>query len=130
MTQKEGASRRTFFTPELLAQQQVHRMEPSRGRLLIASCRSGTYLAQRIIKRYKTLLAESGGQDGLLHLEDIDYQFANTETCVRLDEHVGGYDVFVVQSLADPTSTHSIDHNYMAFLIAGHHKHKIVVLFL
>ena len=36
---------RVFYTPERFAQEQVHRVESPRGRLLIASCRSGTYLA-------------------------------------------------------------------------------------
>jgi ribose-phosphate pyrophosphokinase len=94
-------------------------MESSRGRLLLASCRSGTYLAHRVIERYKALLAEAGAGDGLLHLEEIDYQFANSETCVRLGRHVGGYDVFLFQSLVDPRTTPHIDQNYMAFLIAA-----------
>lgn len=110
---------KAFFTPERHAQEQVRRMESPRGRLLIASCRAGTYLARRVIQRYKELLALAGGEDGILHLEDIDFQFANSETCVRLNQHVGGYDVFLLQSLVDPTLNTSIDQNYMAFLIAA-----------
>jgi ribose-phosphate pyrophosphokinase len=72
-----------------------------------------------VIQRYKELLALAGGEDGVLHLEDIDFQFANSETCVRLSQHVGGYDVFLLQSLVDPTQSHGIDQNYMAFLIAA-----------
>jgi ribose-phosphate pyrophosphokinase len=72
-----------------------------------------------VIERYTALLAESGSGDGLLSLENIDYQFANSETCVRLDRHVGGYDVFLFQSLCDPVSKCCIDSNYMAFLIAA-----------
>jgi ribose-phosphate pyrophosphokinase len=94
-------------------------MESSRGQLLIASCRSGAYLARRVIQRYKELLTEADAGDGLLHLEEIDYQFANGETCVRLDQHVGGYDVFLFQSLVDPRTAPRIDHNYMAFMIAA-----------
>jgi ribose-phosphate pyrophosphokinase len=94
-------------------------MESSRGQLMIASCRSGAYLAHRVIEHYRELLAEAGAGDGLLHLEEIDYQFANSETCVRLDQHVGGYDVFLFQSLVDPRATPRIDQNYMAFLIAA-----------
>jgi ribose-phosphate pyrophosphokinase len=94
-------------------------MEPPRGRLLIASCSSGSRLAQQVVCRYEELLSEAGGQDRVLSLEDIDFQFANSETCVRLARHVGGYDVFLFQALCDPTSTHAIDHNYLAFLIAA-----------
>ena len=103
MASQQNANSTAFFTPERYAQEQVRRMEPSRGRLLIASCRAGTFLARRVIERYKELLAQSGGEDGVLHLQDIDFQFANSETCVRLDRHVGGYDVFLLQSLVDPT---------------------------
>jgi ribose-phosphate pyrophosphokinase len=116
---KEHMDRRAFFTPERYAQQQMRRMESPRGRLLIASCRSGAELARKVIERYRHLLSEYGAEGELLSLHDIDYQFANGETCVRLDRHVGGYDVFVFQSLADPTSQQSVDHNYMAFLIAA-----------
>ena len=122
MTLREGnMNHKAFFTPERHAREQAERMESSRGRLLIASCRSGTYLARRVLQRYRELLAQTGGDDGILHLEDIDYRFANGETCVRLDQHVGGYDVFLFQCLVDPASdhNHSIDHNYMAFLIAA-----------
>jgi ribose-phosphate pyrophosphokinase len=116
---EENMNHKVFFTPERHAREQIKRMESPRGRLLIASCRSGTDLACKVIERYRQLLSEYGTEDGLLSLKDIDYQFANGETCVRLDRHVGGYDVFVFQSLADPTSQQSVDHNYMAFLIAA-----------
>jgi ribose-phosphate pyrophosphokinase len=94
-------------------------MESSRGQLMIASCRSGAYLAHRTIHRYKELLTGAGAQAQVLHAEEIDYQFANSETCVRLNEHVGGCDVFLFQSLVDPRTAPHIDQNYMAFLIAA-----------
>ena len=119
MNDNSVVDRRAFLTPERFAREQVLRMEPSRGRLLIASCRSGSRLASRVAKRYKELLEAAGGHDGVLSLENIDFQFKNTETCVRLDIHVGGYDVFLFQSLGHPTSQHSINDNYMTFLIAA-----------
>lgn len=94
-------------------------MEPPRGRLLIAGCRSGSYLSARMFQRYKELLAKEGSKDDILHLENIDKQFSDSETCVRLDVHVSGYDVFLFQALFDPTSDRSIDQNYMALLIAA-----------
>jgi ribose-phosphate pyrophosphokinase len=120
-TPKEDKNHKAFFTPERFAREQTKRMESPRGQILIASCRSGTYLARRTLARYKELLAESDAEDGLLCLEDVDFQFANGETCVRLNRHVGGYDVFLFQCLIDPAAkdTHSIDHNYLAFLIAA-----------
>jgi ribose-phosphate pyrophosphokinase len=119
MSQVPRVVEKVFFTPELFAREQAQRMQPPRGRLLIASCRSGSYLSRRVVEKYAELLSASGSADGLLSLEDIDYRFANLETCVRLDHHVGGYDVFLFQSLCDPTSDVDVDHNYMAFLIAA-----------
>jgi ribose-phosphate pyrophosphokinase len=114
-----GNDVQAFFTPEWLAREQRERTESARGRLLIASCRSGTYLSTSVVQRYQELLAEAGSEAKVLHLEDIDSQFADSETCVRLDLHVSGYDVFLFQALFDPASGRSVDQNYMAFLIAA-----------
>lgn len=119
MPKEYNTSQHIFFTPERFAHEQVRRMEPPRGRLLIAGCRSGSYLSTRILKRYKELLAEEKSENDILHLENIDKQFSDTETCVRIDTHIGGYDVFLFQALFDPTSDRSVDQNYMAFLIAA-----------
>lgn len=119
MTQESNTGKQAFFTPEKLAQEQAQRMESPRGRLLLAGCRSGSHLSTSVVKRYRELSAEAGSEDDVLHLEDIDYRFANSETCVRLDLHVSGYDVFLFQSLCDPTSDCSVDQNYMTLLIAA-----------
>lgn len=119
MGDKDTEERRVFFTPERFAREQRERMESSRGRLLIAGCCSGSYLSGEVVRRYRELLHEAGSEDNVLHLEDIDFRFSDSETCVRLDTHVGGYDVFLFQSPFDPTSDRSIDQNYMAFLIAA-----------
>lgn len=119
MTADQKAGMERFFTPERFAHEQAERMESPRGRLLIASCHSGTRLARRVTERYGELLSDWGSADGLLSLEDIDFRFANAETCVRLDQHVGGYDVYLFQALCDPTSSSDLDHNYVAFLIAA-----------
>ncbi|MFW6189227.1 MAG: ribose-phosphate diphosphokinase [Planctomycetota bacterium] len=118
MVDKAAMQRKAFFTPERFAREQAHRMVSSRGRLLIAGCTSGTSLSDQVVATYRALLDKAGSEDDVLHLEQIDYRFGDTETCVRLEEHVGGYDVFLFQSLLDPTSELSIDQNYMAFLIA------------
>ena len=111
--------RNAFLTPEQFAQEQMQRMESSRGKLLIASCRSGSDLATKVYDRYNALLKQAGSQDEVLFLQDIDYQFSDTETCARLDYHVGGYDVFLIQNLLSPTTTQVVDQDYMAFLIAA-----------
>ncbi len=72
-----------------------------------------------MVERYEQLLKEAGSDDDVLHLADIDVRFSDSETCVRLDTHVSGSDVFLFQALFDPTSHRTIDQNYMAFLIAA-----------
>lgn len=108
-----------FLTPEQRAREQGQRMVSTRGRLVIASCRSGSVLARRVVGRYRELMAEAGGNAEVLYLADIDSRFTDSETGVRLAEHVGGYDAFIIQALYDPTSPRDIDTNYMAFLIAA-----------
>lgn len=116
--QESSMNGKKFFTPERFAQEQVHRMESSRGKLLIAGCRSSAYLSTKVVERYNHLLAESGSQDTVLYLQDVDFQFSDSETCARLKIHVGGYDVFLIQALLNPIMGPYVDHNYMAFLIA------------
>lgn len=108
-----------FFTPERFAQEQLQRMVPPRGQLLIAGCTSGAYLSSRVVERYAALLKEEGSDSDIPHLENIDKRFSDSESGVRLDQHVSGCDVYLFQSLFDPTSERSIDQNYMAFLIAA-----------
>jgi len=108
-----------FFTPEGFAKDQMGKMESPRGPLMVASCRSGSQLANRTVQRYREFLTEAGSEGGLPFLDGVDYQFANSETCVRLDEHVSGCDVYLFQALCDPIGEGSVDQNYMALLIAA-----------
>jgi len=108
-----------FFTPEDVAAREMRGLEPLQGRLLIASCRAASYLSCGVVRRYRELLAEEGSEGGVLHIEDIDFQFSDSETCVRLGRHVDGYDVFLFQALFDPTTDYTVDENAMAFLIAA-----------
>ena len=119
ITQAPGTTQSTFFTPELSAQEQAQRMESSRGRLVVASCCSGNYLATRVAKRYEELLEAADCTGDVLHLENIDFRFSDSETCVRLDIPVNGDDVYLFQALFDPNSERTVDQNYMAFLIAA-----------
>jgi ribose-phosphate pyrophosphokinase len=64
-------------------------------------------------------LCQNGSDVQVLYLEDIDQQFSDSETCVHLDIHVGGYDVFLFQALSNPVTGSSVDEAYMAFLIAA-----------
>ena len=119
ITEEPAKTQKAFFTPEMFAQEQAGRMVTPRGRLLIAGCCSGSYLSSRVVARYQDLLAQAGSSDEIQHVENIDRRFSDSETCVRLDMHVSGYDVYLFQALFDPTSDRSIDQNYMAFLIAA-----------
>lgn len=83
-----------WITPERFVAKQAKRMVPPRGRLLISSCHSGSYLAKQVVERYRCLLREEGNQSEVLYLEEVDRQFSDGETCARLGLHVGGYDVF------------------------------------
>ena len=108
-----------FITPERFAADQAQQVVSPRGRLLIASCRAGSDLAAKVTGRYRQLLQEAGSPSEILHLDNIDRRFADGETCARLDLHVDGYDVFLLQSLYDPTAGSVVDQNYMAFFIAS-----------
>lgn len=120
MKTRQTDSRQTgFTTPERFAAEQAERMESPRGPLLIASCHSGCYLAQRVLGQYQDLLSEAGSQGSVRHLDSVDFQFSDSETCVRLDMDVSGYDVFLFQALYAPFSGRSVDQNYMAFLTAA-----------
>jgi ribose-phosphate pyrophosphokinase len=94
-------------------------MESNRGRLLIASCTSGDALASRVTRRYEQLLHENQSESGVIQIRKLDRQFKDSETTIRLESHVGGYDVFLFQSLFDPANGTSVDQNYMAFIIAA-----------
>ncbi len=89
-----------------------------RGRLLVASCGSGDYLARAVVDRYQARLAEVGRDRSVLHLADIDFRFSDSETCVHLEADVSGCDAFLFQTLLDPTAEDSVDQNYVAFLVA------------
>jgi len=90
-----------------------------RGRLLVASCGSGDYLAGAVVDRYRTRLTDVGEDRSVLHLKSIDFRFSDSETCVCLEADVNGCDAFLFQALLDPSSGRSVDQNYMAFLIAA-----------
>lgn len=88
------------------------------GGLVIASCRSGTELAGRVVERLRQAMPFAGSTESLSFAPDVDFQFSDSETCVRLGVEVAGRDAFLFQSLIDPLSDRSIDENYVAFLLA------------
>lgn len=102
----------------MCADKQTRRMESPRGRLLIASCRSGSGLARRVVDRYNDLSGKEAPGRRVPYVSEVDFRFSDGETCVRLDTDVNGDDVFLFQALQDPRSERSVDENYLAFLIA------------
>jgi len=108
-----------FFVPERILQEQTSEIASPRGRLLVASCRAGSYLAANVVAHYRDHLREQGSEAPVLYLEDIDRQFSDSESCVGLDIHVGGYDVFLFQGFAHHAAASGVDQAYMAFLIAA-----------
>ncbi|RKZ30529.1 hypothetical protein DRQ36_05235 [bacterium] len=108
-----------FYNPRWFTEEQTREMESPRGRLLFASCRSGTNLAKKVFNKYREQLRKAGVDDKISNLFDVDGVFSDSETRVRLGEPVSGCDVYLFQALRDPTSDRSVNENYMAFLIAA-----------
>jgi len=108
-----------FYTPKRFIHEQPQGIESPRGRLLIASCRAGTAMAANIVECYRQYLVEAEDESEILHLTELDYAFSDSELCVRLEQDVSGYDVFLCQSLYDPTTGGNIAENYEAFRIAA-----------
>jgi ribose-phosphate pyrophosphokinase len=75
-------------------------------------------MANRVVEKLRKFQMESGLEDDLIYLENVDGQFSDSETFARLSQDVNGGDVYLFQALLDPISGRSVDRNYMAFLIA------------
>lgn len=94
-------------------------IESPRGGLLFASCRSGSYLAHKVVERYQELLRDEGIAADAPYMPDVNDQFTDGETRVRLRHGISGHDVFLFQALYAPTCGQSVNENYIAFLIAA-----------
>jgi len=84
--------------------------------LLFASCRSGERLAEGVLSAYRRLAGSEVGE----YLPALDFSFQDKETCARLDRDVHGADVYLFQSLHNPTREDPVDQNTMALLVAAH----------
>ncbi|MFO8065913.1 MAG: ribose-phosphate diphosphokinase [Spirochaetota bacterium] len=109
----------SFVLPEQFVEEQTRRMESNEGQLLIASCRDGNYMARRVVDKYHSIMKAHGSTAELEFFENIDREFSDTETGVKLPHHVGGADVFLFQALLSPPSGRSINNNYLSLLIAA-----------
>jgi ribose-phosphate pyrophosphokinase len=108
----------TFHTRDLQHGLEGLDMTP-RGRLMLASCRSGSAFGRRVHRHYEAHLAQERARTSCEYLDDLDGSFLDSETFVRLPADVNGADVYLVQSLRDPTSDRSVNDNYMSLLIAA-----------
>jgi ribose-phosphate pyrophosphokinase len=93
--------------------------DDDRGPLILATCRSGTAMGDRIIRHSSVLSSLIDNLSSCSYLPNMDFSFSDGETCARLEEEVKDGDVYLLQALCDPTSSRSVDQNYIAFLIAA-----------
>lgn len=70
----------------------------SRGDLVIVSCESGRYMAERI----KSVFDKYSPNEKINYMMACTTRFADGEIGCRFGKHVGGKDVFIVQALFDP----------------------------
>jgi len=89
-----------------------------RGKPMLISCRSGTFLARKVISLLNKNFFGST-EDCFSLIPDIEFSFSDGESNVTLDKHVAGHDCFLFQCLFDPLSKRSINENYSVFLIAA-----------
>ncbi len=123
----------SFIFPEQYLEERSLRLESKQGPLLIAGCTSGSYMAEEVVAEYERMLAQTGESEKLLFLKDVDREFTDTETLVRLEHHVGGADVFLFQSLLAPGDGYQANNNYLTLLIAArtfreHGAHRITAV--
>ena len=82
---------------------------------MLASCRAGSEMAGLVVERIRNLGMQSGTEDDLLYLKNVDGQFSDSETVARLEQDVSGTDVYLLQALLDPASGQSVDYNSWHF---------------
>ena len=109
------ADKKSFVTPEDLAEDTMVQLD----RLVIATCNSAAEFAVKVTECYRKKLSERGSRGSFTFLHGIEDSFSDSETRVRLDEHIGGADVFLLQQLLDPRSGSTVNQNYLSFLIAA-----------
>jgi ribose-phosphate pyrophosphokinase len=129
----EENRRSSFVFPREFLSEQASRSESNQGRLLIAGCTNGDYMAKQVYDCYRDTLSQAGDGAEVLFLDSIDRRFTDTETMVRLQHHVGGADVFLFQGLLAPHAGYRANDNYLALLIAArafreHGAHRITAV--
>lgn len=96
--------------------------QTTRGRLVIACCRSGYPIASSIVEIYRQYINKHNPNKKIVFLDNIDTRFIDGEVIVDLKEDVRGADVFLIQSfprVTDPSNPYcSIDDNLNAYYVA------------
>lgn len=90
-----------------------------RDNLVIAACDSAADFASRVVDCYLKRLASGQREAKLKLLDNLEESFSDSETRMRIEPHIGGSDVFLIQQLLDPAAGRGVNQNYLAFLIAA-----------
>jgi len=89
------------------------------------ACKSGRCFAERVVDQLRLIIrdeAEDAYFSGLVDTSEIT--FANGEFKTVVNQSVRGGDVYIVQSMDDPTSERSVNDNLMVFLTAINAAHE------
>lgn len=92
--------------------------QADRGRLSLVACESGRAFASRVDRHLVEIIRAEDGAAGTTLRRAVEVQFANGEIKTVLEESVRGDDVYVVQCVADPLSSRSLNDNLVALLTA------------
>lgn len=92
----------------------------NRGELSVLACNSGRPFAKRIIKELNKVARENSELTNhrLRYAEEV--HFPNGEVKMVIEENIRGEDIYIVQSIDDPLSEHTVNDNLMALLTAVH----------
>jgi ribose-phosphate pyrophosphokinase len=97
----------------------VIRTDGRTDNLVIAACDSAIDFASRVVECYREHLASGRQKANLSFLDNLEDSFSDSETRMRIEQHIGGSDVFLIQQLLDPVARRGVNQNYLAFLIAA-----------
>ncbi len=88
-----------------------------RGKLSVVSCKSGRPFAVKVCRALAGALTERGSPAALL-VPATERWFPNGEVKVVINRNIRGDDVYVIQNIANPLSSRSINDNLLALLVA------------
>ncbi len=110
---------RRFISPEQYAARQRSNLTTGRGDLIFAYCKSGKYMAKQVAEAYNSLLKKNGSKYRIRLLDMGSEKFADSEFNITLNETVRNADIYLFQSLYNPTKEDSINDHYMELFITA-----------